>query len=78
MFKMVLFDFAINENCCSVDGGQGVCPLFSSSPRRILQLKSPHPQEFAIQGKEKMLMPRGKPGGGMGWGCWVQLELTDA
>ena len=53
MFKMVLFDFAINENCCSVDGGQGVCPLFSSSPRRILQLKSPHPQEFAIQGKKK-------------------------
>ena len=52
MFKMVLFDFAINENCCSVDGGQGVCPLFSSSPRRILQLKSPHPQEFAIQGKK--------------------------
>ena len=63
MFKMVLFDFAINENCCSVDGGQGVCPLFSSSPRRILQLKSPHPQEFAIQGKKKMLMP-----GGGGWG----------
>ena len=60
---LVLFDFAINENCCSVDGGQGVCPLFSSSPRRILQLKSPHPQEFAIQGKKKMLMP-----GGGGWG----------
>ena len=53
MFKMVLFECAINENCCSVDGGQGVCPLFSSPPRRILQLKRPHPQEFAIQGKKK-------------------------
>ena len=65
MFKMVLFECAINENCCSVDGGQGVCPLFSSSPRRILQLKSPHPQEFAIQGKKKMLMPGGGDGVGV-------------
>ena len=37
--------------------------------------KSP-PPEFAIQGKKKMLMPGGQPGGG-GDG-WAQVELTDA
>ena len=41
MLKMALFDCAINEKCCSVDGGRGIC-----------QLKSPHPREFAIQGKK--------------------------
>ena len=51
MFKTALFDCAINEKCCSVDGGRGICPLFSSPPRGIWQLKSPHPREFAIQGK---------------------------
>ena len=29
------------------------CPPFSSPPREIWQLKSPHPREFAIQGKKK-------------------------
>ena len=57
MLKTALFDCAINEKCCSVDGGRGICPLFSSPPRGIWQLKSPHPQEFAIQGKKNMLMP---------------------
>ena len=56
MFKTALFDCAINEKCCSVDGGRGICPLFLSPPRGIWQLNTPHPQEFAIQGK-KMLMP---------------------
>ena len=28
MFKMALFDCAINEKCCSVDGGQGHLPSF--------------------------------------------------
>jgi len=43
--------------------------------RGICQLKSPHPLEFAIQGK-KMPMPGGESGG---WGGrWAQLELTDA
>ena len=45
---------------CRVDGGWGICPLFSSPPRGIWQ--SPHRREFAIQGK-KMLMPGGQPGG---------------
>ena len=53
MFKTALFDCAINEKCCGVDGGRGICPPFSSPPRGIWQLKSPHPREFAIQGKKK-------------------------
>ena len=65
MLKTALFDCAINKKCCSVDGGWGICPLFSSPPRGIWRLKSPHPWEFAIQGK-KMLMPGGQPGGGGG------------
>ena len=52
MLKTALFDCAINEKCCSVDGGRGICPLFSSPPRGIWQLKSPHPREFAIQGQK--------------------------
>ena len=57
----------------------GICPLFSSPPRRIWQLKSPHPREFAIQGKTKA-NARGSArwwGGGGGEG-WAQEELTDA
>ena len=49
---MALLDCAINKKCCTVDGGRGICPLFSSPPRGICQLKSPHPREFAIQGKK--------------------------
>ena len=71
---MALLDCVINKKCCTVDGGRGICPLFSSPPRGICQLKSPHPREFAIQGK-KMLFPGGQPGGG---GAWAQVELTDA
>ena len=52
MLKTALFDCAINKKCCSVDGGRGICPLFSSPPRGIWGLKSPHPWEFAIQGKK--------------------------
>ena len=35
---------------------------------RFDRLKSPHPQEFAIQGKKNASAQ----------GCWAQLELTDA
>ena len=49
---MALLDCAINKKCCTVDGGRGICPLFSSPPREICQLKSPHPLKFAIQGKK--------------------------
>ena len=44
---MALLDCVINKKCCTFDGGRGICPLFSW----ICQLKSPHPREFAIQGK---------------------------
>ena len=36
MLKMTLFDCAINEKCCSVDGGRGICPLFSPSKAKKL------------------------------------------
>ena len=78
MLKMALFDCAINEKCCSVDGGRGICPLFSSPPRGIRQLKSPHSREFAIQGKNANAREsaRGRVRGG--GGGWAQVELTDA
>ena len=63
MLKTALFHCAINEKSCGVDKGWGFCPLLSSPPRGIWQLKSPHPREIATQGK-KMLMPGGQPGGG--------------
>ena len=78
MLKMALFDCAINEN--RLQCLRGICPLFSSPSRANRQLKSsPHPREFAIQGKKKMLIPRAQPGGrGGGKGGWAQVELTDA
>ena len=74
MLKTAPFDCAINKKCCSVDGGRGICPLFSCLPRGIWQLKSPHPREFAIQGK-KMLMPGGSAweGAGRRWN-WLMLK----
>ena len=71
MLKIALFDCAINEKCCSVDGGRGICLLFSSPPRGIWQLKSPHPREFVIQGKKNANARGFSPGG-----CWAQVELT--
>ena len=51
MLKMALFDCAINEKCCSFDGGRGICPLSFRPTPGIGQLKSPHPREFALDGK---------------------------
>ena len=68
MLKTALFDCAINKKCCSVDRGRGICPLFLSPPQGGWKLKSPHPREFAIQGKKKMLMLGGQPGTGGGGG----------
>ena len=70
MLKMALFDYAINEKCCSVDEGRGPYPLFSSPSRGIWQLKNPHPREFAIQGKKDF----NARGSARGWG-WAQVEL---
>ena len=79
MFKAALFDCAINEKCCSVDGGRGIFPLFSP-PRGIWQLKSPHHhREFAQSKAQKNANARGSARmGGGGGGRWAQLELTDA
>ena len=52
MLKMTLLDCAINEKCCSVDGGRGICPLFSSPPPGL-------PSKA-----KKMLYPGGQPRGG--------------
>ena len=67
MLKMALFDCAINKKCCSVDGGRGICPLFSSPPWGIWGLKSPHPWGICHP-RQKMLMPGDQPGGGGGGG----------
>ena len=75
MLKMALFDSAINEKCCSVDGGRGICPLFSSPPRGFDSSRVPTPENLPSKAK-KMLMPGGQPGGGQGG--WAQVELTDA
>ena len=75
MLKTALFDYAINEKCCSVYGGRGICPLFSSPPWGIWQLKSPHPREFAIQVK-KNANARGSARGGAGRNCnWLMHYL---
>ena len=47
--------------------------FFHPHPRGIWQLKSPHPWEFAIQGK-KIANAWGSARGG----AWAQVELTDA
>ena len=73
MLKMALLDCAINEKCCSVDGGRGIRPLFPSPSRGIWQLKSPQPREFSIQGKKNANARGSAPGG-----CWAQMELTGA
>ena len=65
MFKMVPLDRANNEKCCSVDGGRGICPLFSSPP----------PGNLPSEAK-KTLMSGGSQG--IGGGGQAQLELTDA
>ena len=63
MFKMALFDCAINEKCCSVDGGRYICPLISSPPWGFDSSRVPTPRNFPSKAK-KMLMPGGQLGGG--------------
>ena len=75
---MALLDCVINKKCCTVDGGRGICPLFSPPPQGICQLKSPHPREFAIQGKKNANSRGSARGGGGGGAGWAQVELTDA
>ena len=53
MLKTALFDCVINEKCCNVDGGWGICPLFFV----------PTPRNLPSKAKKKMLMPEGRGGG---------------
>ena len=68
MLKMALFDCAINEKCCSVDGRRSISPLFSSPPLGIWQLKSPHPGNLPSKAK-KNASAQGSAGGGGGLGA---------
>ena len=69
MLKTALFDCAISEKCCSVDGGMGICRLFSSPPGGFDSSRVPTPRNLPSKAK-KMLMPGGQPGrrgrGGLG------------
>ena len=80
MLKTALFDSAINEKCCSVDGGRGIRSLFSSHTEGFDSSRVPNPGNLPSKAK-KMLMPgistRGGGRGGGERGC-AQLELTDA
>ena len=70
IIKMALLDCPINEKCCCVDGVRVICLLFSSPPREIWQLKSPHPCVLHL--RQKNADARGSawvsPGGGDGVG----------
>ena len=62
MLKMALLDCAINEKCCSADGGQGICPLFSSPPPGDLTAQeSPPPGNLPSKATKKVLIPGGQP-----------------
>ena len=65
MLKMALLDCANNEKCCSVDGGRGIRPLFSSSPRGIWE--SPPPGICLPRQKNPNARGSARRGGG-GWG----------
>ena len=68
MLKTALFDCAISEKCCSVDGGMGICRLFSSPPGGFDSSRVPTPRNLPSTEK-KMPMPGVQPGGGGGWGA---------
>ena len=68
MFKTALFDCAIEEKCCSVDGGWGVRPLFSSHPGE-LSSTVPTPGNLPSKAKKKNANARGQCGGVGGGGA---------
>ena len=65
---MALFDCAIYEKCCSVDGGRGICPINRPHPGGFDSLRVPTPGNLPSKAK-KMLMPGGQPGRGGGLGA---------
>ena len=58
MFTTALFDCAINEKYCSVDGGRGICPLFCPHPGGFESSIVPTSRSLSSKAK-KMLMPGG-------------------
>ena len=67
MLKTALFDGAINEKCSSV----------ANPPQGIWQLRSPHPGEFAIQGKKNANARGGLGSAGIDW-CKGTLSRSPA
>ena len=67
MLKTALFDSAINEKCCSFDGGRGIRSFFSSHTEGFDSSRVPNPGNLPSKAK-KMLMHQHEGGGGGGWG----------
>ena len=44
MLKMALLDLAINEKCCSVDGGRGICISFVPTQGDLTAQEFPPPE----------------------------------
>ena len=65
MLKMALFDCAINEKCCSVDGAFAL--FFRPHPGGFDSSRVPTPGNLPSKVK-KMLMPGGQPKGGLSAG----------
>ena len=76
--KLVLFDCAINEKCCSVDGGQGICPLSRPHPREFDSLKVPTPGNLPSKNANAQGSAGGRGGGGARGRRWAQVKLADA
>ena len=57
-----------NEQCCSVDGGRGICPLFWTHPGGFDSSRVPTPGNLPSKAKI-MLMPEGQPRAGEGLGA---------
>ena len=65
MLKTALFDCAISEKCCSVDGGRSICPLFSSPSGEFDSSRVPTLGNLPSKAN-KTLMPGDQPGRGGG------------
>ena len=76
MLKMALFDCAINEKCCSVDGTEdrAFAVFFCPHPGGFDSSRVPSPGNLPSKAKKKCQCPGVSPGGG----GWAQVELTDA
>ena len=53
MLKMALFDCAINENCCSVDGGRAFALFFRPHPGGFDSSRVPIPGNLPSTAKKK-------------------------